>query len=133
MYATIYTQVTTADMYSIPVVSGNKYQIVGQGWWTPYFIYEKNGEVPVLGQYEISPTGIRVVCEENNIHVHFDNPSQYEYFIVQETNAVTAESALMEIAEQIGTLQSAIANIGNQLNTMNAHLQQIESNTTPTT
>ena len=26
MYSTIYTQMTTADMYSIPVINGNKYQ-----------------------------------------------------------------------------------------------------------
>ena len=98
MYSTIYTQITTADMYSVPVVNGNKYQVVGQGWWTPYFIYEENGEVPILGQYEISPSGIRIVCEENNIHVHFNSLTQYEYFIVQETDIVTTEYVLVELA-----------------------------------
>ena len=60
-----------------------QYCISGYGFVSCWFTYLENLDVPLFcGDYN-SPAGIRIICEENKLKIHCDNPLFYKSIVVE--------------------------------------------------
>ena len=67
----------------IPVDIDRQYRISGYGFFSCWFTYLENLEVPLFcGDYN-SPAGIRVTCEENELKIHCNSPLFYKSIVIE--------------------------------------------------
>lgn len=141
MYNCVYVQIEPeGGVYSLQVLDGQKVRVVGQGWWTDWFLYTENSEVPVLSQQNKQEPGVNITCEAGEdgdyVRVHVNYAGYYDCMTFVVTDGVTCEQELVtlnatadEIDGHVETVITKLDQIITALNTANTHLQAIETNT----
>lgn len=67
----------------IAIDNDKQYRVSGYGFISCWFTYLENLEVPLFcGDYN-SPAGIRIICEENKLKIHCDNPLFYKSIVIE--------------------------------------------------
>ena len=120
MYNVNYYTVNLQEIISFTFQNGAKMRIVGEGWFTPWFVFQENAEVPVLSVDHSNPPGVSVTCEErggeNQAIVHFAHPDCYSGFVVYETDGTSVEGVLVELKEGIAGYAEIFGEIIGQIN-----------------
>ena len=88
--------------------------------WTPKFMCVENAQIPVMSNDGTSPSGTYVTCESDKLLLHLENPGQYDHVLLVEED---------DISDLITNLAVILNSISSKLDTANAHLAAIESNT----
>lgn len=96
------------------------YQFFLGNVWTPKFLCVENARIPMMSNDGSSPSGAYVACESDKLLLHLVNAGQYDHVLLIEED---------DISDLFGNIAVLLNSISSKMDTANARLAEIATNT----
>lgn len=96
------------------------YQFFLGNVWTPKFLCVENAQIPMMSNDGSSPSGAYVTCERDKLLLHLVNAGQYDHVLLIEED---------DISDLFGNIAVLLNSISSKMDTANARLAEIATNT----
>ena len=96
------------------------YQFFLGNVWTPKFLCVENAQIPMMSNDGSSPSGAYVTCESDKLLLHLVNAGQYDHVLLIEED---------DISDLFGNIAVLLNSISSKMDTANAKLSEIATNT----
>lgn len=96
------------------------YQFFLGNVWTPKFLCVENAQIPMMSNDGSSPSGAYVTCESDKLLLHLVNAGQYDSVLLIEED---------DISDLFGDIAVLLNSISSKIDTANARLAEIATNT----
>lgn len=96
------------------------YQFFLGNVWTPKFLCVENAQIPMMSNDGSSPSGAYVTCESDKLLLHLANAGQYDHVLLIEED---------DISDLFGNIAVLLNSISSKMDTANARLAEIATNT----
>lgn len=96
------------------------YQFFLGNVWTPKFLCVENAQIPMMSNDGSSPNGAYVTCESDKLLLHLVNAGQYDHVLLIEED---------DISDLFGNIAVLLNSISSKMDTANARLAEIATNT----
>lgn len=96
------------------------YQFFLGNVWTPKFLCVENAQIPMMSSDGSSPSGAYVTCESDKLLLHLVNAGQYDHVLLIEED---------DISDLFGNIAVLLNSISSKMDTANARLAEIATNT----
>ena len=96
------------------------YQFFLGNVWTPKFLCVENAQIPMMSNDGSSPSGTYVTCESDKLLLHLVNAGQYDHVLLIEED---------DISDLFGNIAVLLNSISSKMDTANARLAEIATNT----
>jgi hypothetical protein len=96
------------------------YQFFLGNVWTPKFLCVENAQIPMMSNDGSSPSGAYVTCESDKLLLHLVNAGQYDHVLLIEED---------DISDLFGNIAVLLNSISSKMDTANARLAEIATNT----
>ena len=96
------------------------YQFFLGNVWTPKFLCVENAQIPMMSNDGSSPSGAYVTCESDKLLLHLVNAGQYDSVLLIEED---------DISDLFGDIAVLLNSISSKMDTANARLAEIATNT----
>lgn len=96
------------------------YQFFLSNVWTPKFMCVENAQIPMMSNDAATPSGAYVTCESDKLLLHLVNAGQYDHVLLIEED---------DISDLFGDIAVLLNSISSKIDTANARLAEIATNT----